>query len=222
MWDPSRFRPSSATETLSMTRQVYDQIESTIGCLTAETGGMIGGDRRKGLVTHFHFDGLASKTGVTYSPDVVEVNRVLSEVWTPQGVELLGFVHSHPGGPRQPSPGDLVYAENILKAMPSMSEIILPIVMPKPDTGRFEVLPFTVFLTIFHTTCMTSQPLKLAVVDDAPHEIAPLFERQPHFARVVGAYDLARLERSRIVAVGCGGSASFLEDMARAGVGEFV
>ena len=44
----------------------------------------------------------------------------------------------------------------------------------------------------------------------------------PEFDRVREAYDLPSLAASRIVAVGCGGSAGFLEDMARAGVGEFV
>jgi hypothetical protein len=81
MWNPLSWRPLSSTGTLSLTRQVYNQIESTIGCLTAETGGMLGGDRRKRLVTHFHFDGLATKSGATYSPDIEELNRVLEQEW---------------------------------------------------------------------------------------------------------------------------------------------
>lgn len=214
-------RPSASTGTLSLTRQVYDEIEGTIGCLAAETGGMLGGDRRKGLVTRFHFDGLAAKTGVTYTPDIAELNRVLSEEWGPQGVELVGFVHSHPGGPRRPSGGDITYARAILRAIPDMREVMLPIVMAKPDTGTFELLPFTVFDGTCHGNFIV-EALDLAVVDDTPRDVTPVFERQPYFTRVKGAYDLARLERSRIVAVGCGGSASFLEDMVRAGVGEVV
>jgi ThiF family len=42
------------------------------------------------------------------------------------------------------------------------------------------------------------------------------------FKRVVTAYDLPRMKCSRIIAVGCGGARSFLEDMARCGVGQFV
>jgi len=42
------------------------------------------------------------------------------------------------------------------------------------------------------------------------------------FQRVTTAYDLDRLQQCRIISVGCGGAASFLEDMARCGVGEFV
>src|SRR5205823_234323 len=42
------------------------------------------------------------------------------------------------------------------------------------------------------------------------------------FLRVQNAYDLDHLRHARIVAVGCGGAAEFIEMLARAGVGEFV
>src|SRR6266566_9324368 len=41
------------------------------------------------------------------------------------------------------------------------------------------------------------------------------------FKRVATAYDPERMKRSRIGAIGTGGSRSFLEDMARCGVGQF-
>lgn len=42
------------------------------------------------------------------------------------------------------------------------------------------------------------------------------------FQRVTTAYDLEHLKRCRVIYVGTGGAASFIEDMARAGVGEHV
>lgn len=42
------------------------------------------------------------------------------------------------------------------------------------------------------------------------------------FDRVETAYDLARMARVRIVAVGAGGAASFIEDLARCGIGQFT
>ncbi len=42
------------------------------------------------------------------------------------------------------------------------------------------------------------------------------------FQRVETSYDLSRMQQSRIISVGCGGARSFLEEMARCGVGEFV
>jgi proteasome lid subunit RPN8/RPN11 len=204
---------------LRLTRRVYQQIESSIGSLAAESGGMLGGDRSTGTVTHFHFDGFASRSGVTYSPDTSELNRVLDQDWNPQGVHLLGFVHSHPGGPRRPSGGDLRYAADILKAVPEMEEIVLPIVLSKVDTGRFEVLPYAVS---YLGSELVANERPLTIVDDESATRPSIFAQHPTFARVRDAYDLARLERSRIIAVGCGGAASFVEDLARAGVGEFV
>jgi proteasome lid subunit RPN8/RPN11 len=42
------------------------------------------------------------------------------------------------------------------------------------------------------------------------------------FRRVTGAYDLELLKRSRVIYVGTGGAAGFIEDLARAGVGQHV
>ena len=42
------------------------------------------------------------------------------------------------------------------------------------------------------------------------------------FDRVTEAYDLNRMSASRVVAVGVGGAAAFLDDLARCGTGEFV
>jgi hypothetical protein len=42
------------------------------------------------------------------------------------------------------------------------------------------------------------------------------------FKRVETSYDLSWLKRCRIDSIGCGGARSFLEDMARCGVGQFV
>src|SRR6266568_6904524 len=42
------------------------------------------------------------------------------------------------------------------------------------------------------------------------------------FKRVTTAYDLERMRRSRLVGAGCGGARQYYEDMARAGVGQFV
>src|SRR5947209_20282406 len=46
--------------------------------------------------------------------------------------------------------------------------------------------------------------------------------RNSIFQRVETAYDLKRMQGSRIISIGCGGAASFLEDLARCGIGEFV
>jgi molybdopterin/thiamine biosynthesis adenylyltransferase len=49
-----------------------------------------------------------------------------------------------------------------------------------------------------------------------------VFDTSHTFERVVDAYDLALMKGSRIIAVGAGGAADWLEQLARAGVGQFI
>jgi len=220
---------------LRVTRGVYDEIMRTVGSLTAERGGALGRPADDEVVRVFRFDDTARNTGVTYSPDDQTLNTVFREDWNPRGIRLAGFVHSHPAGCARPSPGDLAYAERILAAIPDMPYLVLPIVQTVPDTGRFLLIPFVVTRD---GDRVQVRPVGLDVLDD--HDVAVIEASKPArtedaagptsapawpdatFARVVEAYDLARMARARLVAVGVGGAAAFLEDLARCGVGEFV
>jgi proteasome lid subunit RPN8/RPN11 len=67
----------------------------------------------------------------------------------------------------------------------------------------------------------TSGPCEVTDVAEGPAPDAAAL-RAAAFDRVGDVYDLTRMAKARIVAVGVGGAASFIEDLARAGVGEFV
>lgn len=197
-------------------RRTLEAIRQTVGSLPPETGGMLGGNRETGVVTHFHFDRDANRTRGTYSPDCEKLNQILAEEWNPSGIQLMGFVHSHPRGVRFPSAGDEVYACKILAAVPDVDRLLLPIVMAGGSDGRFELLPYAV---VRDGDSVRVSKLNLLVVDGNDQA---KFRDLPIFTRVRSAYDLDRLQRSRVIAVGCGGSAEFVENLARAGVGEFV
>lgn len=202
-----RHRP----DVLRMDWSVLQQIYHTIGTRRAEHGGVLGGDRATGTVTQYYYDHSASRTGGTYSPDHVVVNRLFAEHWNPEGINLIGFVHSHPAGCRHPSGGDLVYARRILDAIPELPHLVLPIVMTEPDTNRFELLPFRI-VRDGDDVRVEEMRLVATVVNDVPET----------FRRVAGAYDLERLMNCRVVYVGVGGAADFAEQMARAGTGQHV
>jgi len=205
---------------LRITASVLEQIRHTIGCLPAETGGMLGGRSADGVVTHFYFDGTAERTGITYTPDTRQVNRVLSHDWNSRGIDLLGFVHSHPPAFQRPSSGDLRYAHAICGANPAITELSLPIVATIADAGTFGLCPYAV---VRDGAGIRLESRDLITVDEPDGAVASgMFATLPLFERVRSAYDLDRLERSRVIAVGCGGAASFIEDLARTGVGEFV
>lgn len=282
--------PTAPRRPLRMTRAVYDAIRGTVGARWPETGGLLAGRREDGVVTFFHFDRQARRSGSTYEPDVAVINRLLADELNPRGIYLLGFVHSHPFSCGKPSPGDLDYAKRILLNIPELRELLLPIVLCDPRQQLFELAAFAVTRrgpdveleelelrlveepeTVFmpqetsvatataaadaaQATEIAAPPPEtpLVTMEAAPRVETPALiiggtdleldfaalagpcptvtfgvsEHAPAltdtFQRVRTAYDLGRLASARVVCVGAGGAAGFIEDLARAGVGEFV
>ena len=124
--------PAGATS-LRMTEAVHRQVMAAVGTKVPEQGMLLGGDPADGIVRHVVFDDGAERTGSTYSPDHVRLNRLLSEWWGPSGIRLLGFVHSHPGRFARPSGGDLNYARVILGSNPHLGQLLMPIVTVDPE-----------------------------------------------------------------------------------------
>ena len=133
----------SSVPVIRMQRKVFEEIRSTVGLKRPETGGILGGRFEDGVVREFSFDHAARRTSVTYSPDCTSLNQLLSEDWNPRGIRMLGFVHSHPNCLREPSWGDIQYAERILNHNEDLPELYLPIVFPSSDyKPGFRIFPF--------------------------------------------------------------------------------
>ena len=223
-------RQISQSMSFAMTTNVYQTIRRTIGSRRAESGAVLGGSRKLGIITHIHLDQSATVSGVTYSPNIQVVNDLLREEWDPQNIDFMGFVHSHPGLYTSPSQGDRIYAERILTALPKLDRMAMPIVRTIPDTGEFLLNGFMVVRT---GTPKTGRWLNrpdgssvgvleapLAVMDPARIHQSP--HRNPYLERVGDAYDPKVMASTRVVAIGVGGSMGFLEKMARMGTGQFV
>lgn len=189
-------------------------VMSTVGSQPAETGGMLGGVYGSNFVDHFYFDRGDARTRSTYSPTTETINGLLRDDWNPRQIRLLGCVHSHPDGATSPSHGDLIYAERILGAIPSLDRLLLPIVQSAADVDQPSLHGFAARRDGSHVR-IDHLRVVVAESDRRPRH-------HPAFQRVESAYELDAMSRSRVVAVGTGGSAGFLEDMARCGVGEFV
>jgi proteasome lid subunit RPN8/RPN11 len=205
-----------------LTRDVYDEIARTIGNMRAERGGALGRHEDDDVVRYFRFDETARNTGATYSPDHEALNKMFKSDWNPRGIRLAGFVHSHPSQFARPSFGDLEYARRILAAIPDMPHLFLPIVLTNPDTGNFRIVPF---LVTRDGDTVQDQPVDLEILDPAEHtgrDETVMAQLDETFDRVTDAYDLGRMARARVVAVGVGGAATFVEELTRCGVGEFV
>lgn len=116
---------------LRMSRHAHCRIMCTIGGRRPETGGILLGPIRGDEVTDFYFDATAACSGATYTPDYLTLRRKMQEEWIPAGVDMKGFVHSHPGGFDRLSLGDLVYVRRLLAKNPDMKVFAAPIVIPE-------------------------------------------------------------------------------------------
>src|SRR5947209_13871261 len=129
---------------LHMAPQVLAAICETIGTRKAESGGILGGCRQTGEVTHFCFDADAQRSSVIYTPNTKFLNAVKRE-WQQQEIDFLGSVHSHPSYIRHPSAGDEVYVRRILEVL-EVPYMLVHIVTTLPDTGSFSLYPFAAVL----------------------------------------------------------------------------
>lgn len=242
--DEASARPM--VDALEITDSVLKEIMMTIGLRAAESGGILGGAERQGLVSSYYFDSTGQCTPVQYTTDHVTLNRLLRDDWNPNGVRFRGFVHSHPYGLDALSGRDLGYAERILAENPELECLWLPIVTS--ESGQFAIHPYAavrangaveikkVPLVIVsqreRTTGDTApiphsclnQPLdKLVLPLEASGEQYQQAERDEEtFSRVRSAYDHKLMRRTRLFVVGLGGAAAFVEDMSRAGIGEII
>jgi proteasome lid subunit RPN8/RPN11 len=55
----------------------------------------------------------------------------MKQEWVPAGLDMKGFVHSHPGGYARLSGGDLEYAGRLLAKNPDLAFFAAPIVLPE-------------------------------------------------------------------------------------------
>jgi len=115
---------------IEMSYSAYQQILSTVGSRDPESGGILLGPLDSDIVTRFFFDEGGVCTGSSYSPDYVTLRRKMQEEWIPSGVDMKGFVHSHPSRFDCLTNGDLEYVALLLEKNDDMDFFIAPIVIP--------------------------------------------------------------------------------------------
>lgn len=221
------------TPVFRIDRRVLNAVLRTIGIRRAETGGAIGAHSGADKITAYAFDRSSRSSPVTYSPDYEALNALFKAQWNPRGIRLQGFIHSHPPGLLRPSSGDLRYARAILDAIQDLDFLWLPIVNTVPDTGGFSMSAWRVgrdghlqegVVEVDDYSERERPGLASARATDGPSEQFGAVQESARqtFERVSQAYDLNTMARSRLIVVGAGGAAAWIEDLARAGIGQFV
>lgn len=198
---------------VEMTDVVYEAIRNTIGRCHPESGGMLGSSDGGKTITHYYFDRHAQTSGATYSPDTETLNQVIRQ-WETEGVLFVGMIHSHPTGYIKPSQGDFLYAERILQAMQLPNDTLYtPIVQVSSElNGDIQIYPYA------HKKQVVMKPQKMQII----RTIKKRDEAETRFDRIASLYPLDVLKRKTIICIGSGGARSYLEDMARSGVGHFI
>lgn len=123
-----------------MSHRAFKKAMNSICSRPAESGGIWLGPIDTNDITDFYFDKGANCTGTTYSPDYVTLNRKMKEEWLPSGIDMKGFVHSHPGHLDRLTSGDLSYIKRLLHKNTDMEMFIAPIVIP----GEYRMRPIIV------------------------------------------------------------------------------
>lgn len=131
---------NAAAASIWMSHSVFCQIMSSIGARLPESGGILLGPIGSNHITAFHFDGTASCSGVTYTPDHVTLSKLMDRIWLPAGVDMKGFVHSHPGNFDRLSEGDMSYIRRLLDSNTDLNFFAAPIVIP----NQFRLRPIVV------------------------------------------------------------------------------
>jgi proteasome lid subunit RPN8/RPN11 len=195
---------------LYVTKTVLRETHGTIGSRPAETGGLLGSSDGK-TIDYFHFDEFAQTTDSTYSPDVEALCPVLSDC-KERGIEVVGFIHSHPKGIPRPSQGDMDYAAAIMETN-SLEQLVLPIVQSGAD-GDFAIHGYIAQLYDGKVRIINT-PIQVVP------EPAPVVIPRSH-ERVQSVYPFNVMHRKILVVFGGGGSAEFIETMARTGIGRII
>lgn len=119
--------------TLKISRFVYNQIIDTIGKNSPECGGVLGAYKNGPIIKYF-FDENGECTENGYAPNIEEINGVLMRDWRPNGIFMVGIVHSHANGVAVPSCGDISYGIRILQALDTVKEFYLPILVKREES----------------------------------------------------------------------------------------
>jgi len=114
----------------------------TVGSLPAEAGGLLFGSRTDWVITKFLYDKDAETTCSTYSFNVGYLNPMIDKL-DDEGLQLLGFVHSHPPNAKRLSEPDKKYFLSQFDNI-SVDKFLVPLMFPAVD-GTYDFVPYVIY-----------------------------------------------------------------------------
>ena len=240
----SRYNHKKPKKTIHIAGEVYDRIMKTIGSGKPELGGILGWKDDKDYIDYFVFDKDAKVEDSAYSPNTEYLSSIINDDWGKKDIYVAGFVHSHPRGGKMLSFADIEYAIRIMKVLDT-EYLFMPLINSSYDSeSRF--MPYIITNTGKVMKCQLEilrniPKAKEETMDEIPNEeelnklfdqmdeVSPILEENKPttldessvFSRISSVIDIEYMNDCSIIGIGCGGSKSFYESMARIGVGHF-
>lgn len=200
----------------------YNHINDTVGSFPAETGGILLGSLDDFKVQRFVFDPNGKTNSAAYDPDIDFLNKELKKA-RKEGLDLLGFVHSHPRGVSRLSGdfgngiGDLGYIKRILDAFEHLDKFLVPIVYSSVD-GEFKVFPYVAYRNDIENYATAELVIEDSINQE--QDSNSLFNLPSK--KLDGSIDFTLMQNSHVVCVGVGGANNICENLVRSGLGKLT
>ncbi len=218
-------KQKKTTHKMSFTQPAYLDIVRSVGSINHESGGVLLGNAKEFVVQKFIFDFQGRCSAGGYDPDADYLNKIVKEE-KQNGLDFLGFVHSHPRGVSNLSGdfgngiGDIGYIERIFEAYPDLEKLLVPIIYSSYDGGELKIFPYIAYRS-------NARDYKLAKLNIVPKDnhvksisSSTKFSFNP--ARLSGSVDYELLKYSHVICVGIGGANSICESLVRSGLGRLT
>lgn len=196
----------------------FAQIKETVGTLPPESGGLLLGNEKDFVVQKFIFDPNGIKSSAAYDPDVDFLNKKLKEE-RKNGLDLIGFAHSHPRGVTRLSGdlgdgiGDIGYIKEFFKAFPELDRFLAPIIF-STDNGNFDIFPYVAFRNDVENY------VEANLIIEPDIKLKPIYTFDPSVLE--GSVDYTLMQNAKVVCVGVGGANGICENLVRSGLGTLV
>lgn len=127
---------------MKITTNAFTEMLKTVGSQNAEAGGLLFGSRKDWVITKFLYDRNAVTTVSTYSFDVGYLNPMIDKL-EEEGLQLLGFLHSHPQNCTNLSQPDIQYFLKQFSYI-SVDKFLVPLMFSAVD-GTHDFIPYTIY-----------------------------------------------------------------------------
>lgn len=228
---------------LQMRKSVESEIRKTIGTFESESGGYLFGNRIDYIVEKVVFDD-SNRTSVTWTFNPSFINPIIKKLWEEEGLELIGFVHSHPNGNTAPSSPDVVVFEKYLNRF-DCDRLIVPIIQSSYGNCEYEFHPYIklrgdnekpfrkVKLEILDDLKQSNKQKSDVVIQnvcsldsseksviDSPSDI--ISQGLTDFSRIIEAVDVAKMKKTTALILGAGGAFTYYDSLTRTGIGHII